>query len=116
MLTTFFPIRGHGWAATVSWLAVNACIFLTGGGAMAADSGALHLRCTNDSSGASWQIVIDLDHSRVDSQPATVTDRSISWADPKQGHYDLDRATGKLEFTNASSTGGYYLHYTCKPE
>jgi hypothetical protein len=95
---------------------VAACVWVTPGGVWAADGGVLHLRCTNDSSGASWQIVIDLDHSRVDAQPATITDRSISWPDPKQGHFDLDRATGKLQFSNASSTGGYYLHYTCKPE
>lgn len=116
MLGTFFPIRPSRLGGPGRWLAAIACLVLVSGGAKAADSGVLHLRCTNDSSGAAWPIVIDLDHNRVDSQPATVTDRSISWADPKQGHYELDRATGKLLFTNASSTGGYYLHYTCKPE
>ena len=76
----------------------------------------LHLRCTNPASGASWPIVVDLDHGRVDSLAATITDKWISWHDPKQGFFDLERATGKLQFRNASSTGGYFLHYTCRPE
>jgi hypothetical protein len=69
----------------------------------------LRLRCN-------WAVVVDLDRSRVDSLPATITEQSISWHDPNQGFYDLDRATGQLEFRNASSTGGYFLHYTCRPE
>ena len=67
-------------------------------------------------SGASWPIVVDLDRGRVDSLPATITDKWISWHDPKQGFFDLERATGKLQFRNASSTGGYFLYYTCRPE
>jgi hypothetical protein len=76
----------------------------------------LRLRCTNPASGANWPIIVDLDRGQVDSLPATITDQSISWHDPKQGFFDLDRATGKLEMRNASSTGGYFLHYTCRPE
>jgi hypothetical protein len=76
----------------------------------------LRLRCTNPASGANWSIIVDLDRGQVDSLPATITDQSISWHDPKQGFFDLDRATGKLEMRNASSTGGYFLHYTCRPE
>ncbi len=76
----------------------------------------LHLRCTNPASGTSWPIVIDLDHGRVDALAATVTDRSISWHDPNQGFFELERATGKLQLRNASSTGGYFLHYTCRRE
>ncbi len=45
----------------------------------------LHLRCTNPASGASWPITVDLDHSRVDSLAATITDEWINWHDPKQG-------------------------------
>ena len=85
-------------------------------GGWAAETGTLHLRCTNQASGASWPIVVDLDHKLVDSLPATITDERISWPDPKQGIFDLERATGKLQFRNASSTGGYYLYYTCRPE
>jgi hypothetical protein len=82
----------------------------------AAETGIQHLRCTNPASGTSWQVTVDLDHGTVDSQPAKITDSWISWPDPKQGSFDLERATGKLQFRNASSTGGYYLFYTCHPE
>jgi hypothetical protein len=86
------------------------------GGAQAAESGVLRLRCTNPSSGTSWTIVVDLDRRRVDRLPATITDQSISWHDPADGFFDLDRATGELQMRNASSTGGYFLHYRCRPE
>jgi hypothetical protein len=76
----------------------------------------LHLRCTNPASGASWSIVVDFDRGRVDSLTATVSDRWISWRDPNQGFFDLERATGKLRLRNASSTGGYFLYYACRPE
>lgn len=76
----------------------------------------LHLRCTNAASGTSWPMVVDFDRATVDSMPATINDRSISWHDPKQGFFDLDRATGNLQLRNASSTGGYFLYYTCRPE
>ncbi len=81
-----------------------------------AEAGLLHLRCANDASGASWPLVVDLDRRRVDSQAATITDRWIRWQDAKQGYWDLERATGKLQFRNASSTGGYFLYYTCRRE
>ena len=82
----------------------------------AAEGGMLHLRCTNSASGTNWPVVVDLDHALVDSVPATISDKWISWHDPKQGLFDLERATGKLQFRNASSTGGYFLFYTCRPE
>jgi hypothetical protein len=82
----------------------------------AAETGLLHLRCTNAASGASWSILIDFDRKLVDSAPATIDDKWISWPDPKQGAFTLDRASGKLRFRNASSTGGYYLYYACNPE
>jgi hypothetical protein len=76
----------------------------------------LHLRCTNRASGASWPIVVDLEHGRVGSLAATITDEWISWHDPQQGFFDLERATGKLQIRNASSTGGYFLYYICRPD
>jgi hypothetical protein len=85
-------------------------------GADAAGGSILHLRCTNPVSGTSWPVVVDLARGRVDSLPATITRAEISWHDPKQGFFDLDRATGKLQLRNASSTGGYFLYYTCQPQ
>jgi len=86
------------------------------GEARTAELRTLRLRCTNSVSGATWPIVVDLDHGTVDSLAATINDSSISWHDPKQGFFDFDRATGKLQLRNASSTGGYFLYYTCRPE
>ncbi len=82
----------------------------------AADAGMLHLRCTNPVGGANWPVVVDLNHSLVDSLPATITNTSISWRDKGGGIYELDRATGKLRLRAASTTGGYFLHYTCQQE
>lgn len=111
MLASFFQRR----VATAAVLALAGCLAATAG-AQAAESGTLRLHCTNDKSGAGWDIAVDLDHARVDSQPATITAAQISWPDAKQGTYELERSTGKLVFRNASSTGGYFLYYTCRPE
>jgi hypothetical protein len=97
-------------------IAVSALLLASAGkGPTAAAAGILNLRCTNPASGASWPVIVDLDHSRVDSFPATITNKWISWRDPKQGFFDLERATGRLQFRNASSTGGYFLYYACRP-
>jgi hypothetical protein len=93
-----------------------ALLLALAGGAQSAEPGTLHLRCTNPASGASWTIVVDLDHGRVDRLPATVSGQSISWHDPARGFYDLDRATGALQLRNASATGGYFLYYQCRTE
>jgi hypothetical protein len=97
-------------------IAGSALLLAAGGDRSAAASETLHMRCTNAASGASWPVVIDLDHGRVDSEAATITDKWISWRDPKQGFFDLDRVTGRLQFRNASSTGGYFLYYSCRKE
>jgi hypothetical protein len=76
----------------------------------------LKFRCTNVASGANWGIVVDLDHRRVDDSPAEISERAITWRDRENRTYDLDRTTGAMRMRNASSTGGYFLYYTCKPE
>lgn len=95
-------------------VAAACAALLASGGGWAADI--LHLRCTNPVSGTSWPLVVDVAHARVGSLAAAVTDQEVRWRDPKQGFFALDRATGALELRNASSTGGYFLHYTCRPE
>jgi hypothetical protein len=97
-------------------IAAGALLLASAGNGSAAAAEILHLRCTNPANGASWPVAVDLDHGRVDSVSATITDKWISWHDPKQGFFDLERATGKLQFRNASSTGGYFLYYRCQPE
>jgi hypothetical protein len=96
-------------------LAAGLLLTLFGGGSDAQPA-LQRWRCTNAASGAHWTIVLDADRSRVDRFPATFTDRVISWRDPDRGFYDLNRASGDLQLRNASSTGGYFLHYRCRPE
>jgi hypothetical protein len=94
-------------------IAIGAVFLLTTG---TASADTLKLRCTNPASGTSWDIVVDPDHGRVDNLSAQINSGSISWRDPENRTYELDRATGALRMRNASSTGGYYLYYTCRPE
>jgi hypothetical protein len=82
----------------------------------AAEGGLLHLRCTNPVGGANWSVAVDLDRGLVDSRPATISGSWIKWTDGKGGTYELERATGKLQLRAASTTGGYFLHYTCQSE
>jgi hypothetical protein len=111
MLKKFLRSAGL-WAAPV--LAV--ALLLMGARGEAAESGVLHLRCTNPVGGANWPIVIDLGQGLVDSLPAKITEGWISWREPGGGVYELERATGNLRLRAASSTGGFFLHYVCRPE
>lgn len=73
------------------------------------------MTCTNPASGTTWQISVDFNHATVDTNPARISDGQIAWRDTKDGwNYTLDRKTGALTVVVASSTGGYFLHDTCK--
>jgi len=75
------------------------------------------LTCTNPANGMSWQILIDYRKPAVDSNPAEMTRAGISWFDPKDGsNYTLDRRSGDLTATVASSTGGYFRRARCALE
>jgi hypothetical protein len=76
--------------------------------------GAVAVTCTNPVSNANWQIKIDWDHSTVDSHPASIGATEISWHTADGENYKLDRTTGNLTVTVASSTGGYFLYDRCK--
>jgi hypothetical protein len=89
-----------------------AAFFVSARLALAADKQVL--TCTNPLSGTTWTIVVRYDRQRVDSFPATITSRRITWRDTTHGGiYDLRRATGDLTVRYASSTGGYALHDHC---
>jgi hypothetical protein len=92
---------------------IGAAVLLVSGSALAEN---LRFRCANVANGASWAMAVDVDHRRVDNVAADIDARSITWRDPENRTYELDRATGALRMSNASSTGGYYLYYTCRPE
>lgn len=103
--------------AVLTALAAGFCVLAAAAGRPpAAAAEMLRLRCTNPASGASFPVVVDLDHRRVDRLAATITDKWISWRDPKRGFFDLERASGRLQLRNASSTGGYFLNFTCRDD
>jgi hypothetical protein len=82
-----------------------------------AQEGTTAVTCTNPASGTSWQIAIDFDRATVDSNRAEITGTKISWFDPTDGgNYTLDRKSGDLIASVASSTGGYFRHLRCSPE
>jgi len=73
------------------------------------------IACTNPANGFTWRISIDYDRATVDSNPAQLSETAISWKDAKDGgNYSLDRRSGELTVTVASSTGGYFLHDHCR--
>jgi hypothetical protein len=74
------------------------------------------ITCTNLASGANFQIKIDYDRNTVDSNPARISDREISWRDENRWNYTLDRKSGNLTIVLASSTGGNFLYESCKLE
>ena len=86
----------------------------SGAVAQEAQHGEKAIICTNTASGANWQIKVDYDGRTVDSHPADIGDAVISWHTADGEYYALDRKTGHLTVTVASSTGGYFLHDQCK--
>lgn len=99
-------------------LATGLGLLALGGAIHAAAQEAKHgekaIICTNPASGANWQIKVDYDRRTVDSHPADIGDSQISWHTAEGENYALDRKSGHLTVTVASSTGGYFLHDQCK--
>jgi hypothetical protein len=105
-------IRYLGWRAAA---AVAVAIVFAIPGSAEAQHGADAVTCINPASGATWQIKIDYEQNTVDSNPAHINDRNISWHDATDGgNYTLDRKSGNLTVIVASSTGGYFLYDRCK--
>jgi hypothetical protein len=72
------------------------------------------ITCTNPASGSNWQIKVDYDRATVDAHAASISDDEIAWSTADGENYKLDRKSGNLTVVVASSTGGYFLHDTCK--
>ena len=88
--------------------------WLAGATTTQAQAGQAAVTCTNPVSGATWQILIDYGKATVDSYRAKITAADISWFNPKDGgNYTLDRRSGDLTASVASSTGGYFRHGRC---
>jgi hypothetical protein len=103
--------RNRALARAIASLVVGFAVATINGNAQDSQTA---LTCTNPVSGTSWQIMIDYRSATVDAYPATITPTAISWFDPKDGgHYRLDRNSGRLSASVASSTGGFARHAHC---
>jgi hypothetical protein len=104
-------LRNRVLAAGIASLAAALAVPTIDGQAQESETA---ITCTNPVSGTSWQIVIDYRQATVDSNPAKITPAEISWFDPKDsGNYTLDRKSGALTASVASSTGGYFRRGRC---
>lgn len=100
-------------AAAAAAVILAGAIAAAGAGAIAA-AGTATITCTNPASGATWQIVVDPEKATVDANPARFSPATISWRDAKDGgNYTLDRQSGDLVASVASSTGGYFRRGHC---
>jgi hypothetical protein len=80
----------------------------------AAPPGATEVRCVNATSGTAWSLRLDDARKLADGQPARMGASRVDWRDPSgQARYHLDRRSGALTVTRASSTGGYMIVYRC---
>ena len=96
---------------------VAAAISTAACGEDSAHAAASTFRCTNPKSGTTWEVKVDYDRGTADWFPAEITGSQIAWHDTLHGgYYYLDRASGALTFLNASSTGGYATHHTCRAD
>jgi hypothetical protein len=84
------------------------------GTAANAQHGAKAVTCTNNSSGASWQINIDYENNTVDTVPASIEADLISWHTTDGQFFKLNRKSGDLTVVLASSTGGFFIYDRCK--
>jgi hypothetical protein len=97
--------------APIAALGAGFAVFAFGG----VEADGISVTCTNPYSGASWPISIDYDRKTVDANPASITEREISWRDAKDGwNYTLDRKSGALTVILASATGGNFLFDRCR--
>jgi hypothetical protein len=99
--------------ATVAAIGGLAIAVMSPVAAEQAPHGQAVMTCTNPYSGASWQIHVDYDGSKVDSRPARISTATIWWQGADGRTYSLDRRSGNLTVTIASSTGGNFLYDRC---
>ena len=82
---------------------------------MTARASQMILTCTNPSSGTTWDLKVDFDRRMVNSFPASIDDRTITWEDAQRGDiYEFDRASGDMNMRGTSAMGGYFLSYRCR--
>jgi len=118
-LSKSFSRKGAAAAVTLGLAAATLAISIGAGGAQpgrqSREDQFSKFQCTNPNSGTTWDIKVDYGRSMVDSFPAKITSSQIAWHDAlRGGYYYLDRASGALTFKNATTTGGYAIHDTCR--
>ena len=110
----------YGGFAVALGLAALAASISAGGaqpGRQSRDDQFSQFQCTNPKSGTTWAVKVDYGQSTVNSFPAKITESQIAWHDASHGgYYYLDRASGALTFKNATTTGGYSIHDTCRAD
>ena len=89
-------------------------LLLAASAGASAQHGAKAVTCTNNSSGASWQINIDYENNTVDTLPASIGADQISWHTTDGQFFKLNRKSGDLTVVLASSTGGFFIYDRCK--
>lgn len=108
-------MRANLWTGSLAAMAAALAV-MVGASASRAEPqhGEKAITCMNKSSGTTWQIKVDYDHSTVDTNPATITDYKIAWRDANDGwRYTLDLKTGDLTVILASSMGGNLYFHRC---
>jgi hypothetical protein len=100
-------------------LAIFAAALVVGIATPAISADAQHgeraITCMNTSSGTTWQIKVDYDHVTVDTNPASISERTIAWRDANDGwRYSLDLRSGDLTVVFASSMGGNMYFHRCQ--
>ena len=110
---TVFLTLGRATATAIGGIGLLAAFSAT---AALAQHGQASIACTNPYSGAHWEINVDYDRSTVDSAPAQISGATIFWQAENGWKYSLDRKSGKLTVTLASSTGGNFIYDQCKPD
>ena len=104
------PISTYTRAAAIAVMAASS----TASAVKDARAAEVAVTCTNPYSGVSWRIAVDYERRTVDSNPARISEKEISWRDAKDGwRYTLDRKSGKLTVVLASATGGNFLNDRC---
>ncbi|MGH6811431.1 MAG: hypothetical protein ACREDM_03515 [Methylocella sp.] len=104
-----------GFAVTLALAVATLAASIGAANAQPGRQSKVDFQCTNPKSGTTWDVKVDYDRSTADSFPAKITDSRITWHDTLHGgYYYLDRASGALTFKNATTTGGYAIHDTCR--
>jgi hypothetical protein len=102
-------------AQVVGVMMLAAASFSVDAATSGGQAGSAVYTCVNPVSGAAWRISVDYRRATVDANPAKISETEMSWFDPSDSSYNtLNRETGRLTSSVASSTGGYFRYARCR--